>query len=404
MEASFMKDFSCCGLHIPTLQDVYQHYEERHCGAATGAPTNEETSPPKRNPGEDPPPDPPAAQAIAVASDNQARRNDRQKPAPLKAEGTRPVPTDSSPATPRQIQPADNVMRGFAPSQPSAAPSASTQDDDGLSDMEMGDEFVPYSNGLPQTQFPNQDQSRIMHQSQFGRPSSSRVPPLNLNTGNMAHPVQPQFQGLRQSQPTTPVTAGRGVGMYQNNPTVSSVNTPTLTTYTTGTHPLHQQQYYTPEQFYTPDSSAPGTPGEVDPSFLDGMQAMSVDNGSFMPNTYGIYPFDNKGGALDGYINDPAKNLLSAGGMFGPSQRRQQQEETAIQLGDAQYSEDSDIAVTIRSVQKAHGVPDPSADGIPKPFHCPVIGCEKAYKNHNGLKYHKLVRMIFVFPKMNTNL
>jgi transcription factor SFP1 len=24
-----------------------------------------------------------------------------------------------------------------------------------------------------------------------------------------------------------------------------------------------------------------------------------------------------------------------------------------------------------------------------KPFKCPVIGCEKAYKNQNGLKYHK---------------
>lgn len=23
----------------------------------------------------------------------------------------------------------------------------------------------------------------------------------------------------------------------------------------------------------------------------------------------------------------------------------------------------------------------------PKPFKCPVIGCEKAYKNQNGLKY-----------------
>ena len=25
-----------------------------------------------------------------------------------------------------------------------------------------------------------------------------------------------------------------------------------------------------------------------------------------------------------------------------------------------------------------------------RPFKCPVIGCEKTYKNQNGLKYHKL--------------
>lgn len=28
-----------------------------------------------------------------------------------------------------------------------------------------------------------------------------------------------------------------------------------------------------------------------------------------------------------------------------------------------------------------------------KPFKCPVIGCEKAYKNQNGLKYHKAVSL-----------
>lgn len=25
-----------------------------------------------------------------------------------------------------------------------------------------------------------------------------------------------------------------------------------------------------------------------------------------------------------------------------------------------------------------------------KPFKCPVIGCDKTYKNQNGLKYHRL--------------
>ena len=44
----------------------------------------------------------------------------------------------------------------------------------------------------------------------------------------------------------------------------------------------------------------------------------------------------------------------------------------------------------------AQGV-HPAAQGVQnlpqedKPFKCPVIGCEKAYKNQNGLKYHKSV-------------
>src|ERR1700761_6837517 len=30
LEANFMKDFSCCGLTLPTLHDLLQHYEEAH--------------------------------------------------------------------------------------------------------------------------------------------------------------------------------------------------------------------------------------------------------------------------------------------------------------------------------------------------------------------------------------
>ena len=392
LEANFMKDFSCCGLHIPTLQELYQHCEERHAGAGTASGTcsqQKETS--KR----DPPPNPKAAHANVAASNIKMGNNGPQKPPPLDAAGkghARPIAGDSAPPTPRQVQPAQNVMRGFAPAHVPPKPSFSTQVEDGMSDMEMDDDFASSSNDDPQSQYSVQNHTRISQRSQFGPPSSSRVPPLNLNTSNMANPMQQQYQGLRNSQPPTPVTAGRSANMYQNNPTVSSVNTPTLSTYTTGTYPLQQQQYY------TPDSSAPGTPGEVDPTFLDGMQAMSMENTQLMPNNYGLFPFHTNTGLLGGYIDDPATNLLTAGpsrDIGGPAQGRQQQEETAAQLGDAQYSEDSELAQTIRAVQKENGVPDPSADGVPKPFHCPVIGCEKAYKNQNGLKYHKTVRVFF---------
>lgn len=40
----------------------------------------------------------------------------------------------------------------------------------------------------------------------------------------------------------------------------------------------------------------------------------------------------------------------------------------------------------------AVGVDIEPEEQIPfKPFKCPVIGCEKAYKNQDGLKYHKQV-------------
>src|SRR5215469_18318156 len=30
LEANFMRDFSCCGVTLPTLHDLLQHYEEAH--------------------------------------------------------------------------------------------------------------------------------------------------------------------------------------------------------------------------------------------------------------------------------------------------------------------------------------------------------------------------------------
>ena len=200
----------------------------------------------------------------------------------------------------------------------------------------------------------------------------------------MGNPLQ-QHQGLRNSQPTTPVSAGRNGTVYYNNPTVSSVNTPTLTTYP-GPHPLQQQ-------YYTPNSSAPGTPGELDGEFVGNMGSMNMGNNmQYMQGQnqgFGGYDFSNDNGMGDFCIDEPAKRLFSLNGGFNQPQQPAQPV-SATQLGDGQYAEDSELAKTIREQQKLAGVPDPSADGgAPKPFHCPVIGCEKAYKNQNGLKYHK---------------
>ena len=250
------------------------------------------------------------------------------------------------------------------------------QDDDAMGDMEMDDDF-----SQPQeTHFPSQNQARITQRSQFGQPATSRLPNLNTNTMNMGNPLQ-QHQGLRNSQPTTPVSAGR---IY--NPTVSSVNTPTLTTYP-GSRNL--------QQFYTPDSSTPNTPDKLDGEIVSNMGNMNMGNTQYMQGQnqgYSGYNYSNDNGMADYCIDEPAKRLFSLNGGFNAPQNNPQQPTSATQLGDGQYSENSELAKTIREQQMLAGVPDPSADGgVPKPFHCPVIGCEKAYKNQNGLKYHKSV-------------
>ena len=360
-----MRDFSCCGLTLPSLHELLQHYEEFH------------TDQRQTQTGSDVRPNPtPAIAATTVdVVRNQGRAQQQQQQAESSQKGQITPQRSSTPVTtPRQTQPSAQVTRGFAPMQPKIE-----QDDDAMGDMEMEDDF-PH---LRETQYPPQNQARITQRSQFGQPASSGLPNLDTNTMNMGNPLQQQHQGLRNSQPTTPVSAGRNGTIFYNNPTVSSVNTPTLTTYPSA-HPLQRP----------PDSSAPGTPGELDGDFLGNMGGMNMGNMPYIQGQnqgYGGYDFSNDNGMGDYCIDEPAKRLFSLNGGFNQPQQPAQPT-SASQLGDGQYSENSELAKTIREQQKLAGVPDPSVDGgVPKPFHCPVIGCEKAYKNQNGLKYHKSV-------------
>ncbi|PNS18189.1 hypothetical protein CAC42_7558 [Sphaceloma murrayae] len=200
------------------------------------------------------------------------------------------------------------------------------QDMDELDAMEMDEP-------APAVQPPQQHQ--YQPQPQFGR-QQPRTPTLNTGlTGG--------FQNSQMSTPTTP-QPNQSFGL-QHNPTVSSVNTPTFG--------------------QTAMDSGDSTPPDF--SGIDTPRAAQGDG------------FDYTGlGMTDsfGTIDDPAKRLLSKQG-FGNINQMQNQ---------------SDIAKRIRESQISAGM-DPAAfnfgsDEI-KPFRCPVIGCEKAYKNQNGLKYHK---------------
>ena len=85
-----------------------------------------------------------------------------------------------------------------------------------------------------------------------------------------------------------------------------------------------------------------------------------------------------------GTIDDPAKRLLSKQGFGG----------VKTGLTSSQLAQNSELAKRLREQQLAQGI-SPNGFGFGteeiKPFKCPVIGCEKAYKNQNGLKYHKQV-------------
>ena len=367
-----MRDFTCCELILPSLHELLQHYEEHHA-------QNMPPSLQKQNSTHiSAPPDSKAAiaagAAAAVQAQAQKQRQEIESPA-----SSHTTPVAPRPATPAGMQ-NPQIPSGSMAAGTGTAPNQPSHDMDAVQDMEMDDETMAPNVNL-QTQYTMQEHPRMMQRSQFGQPPSARVPPLDLNTLHLGNPLQ-SHQGLRHSTPTTPVASGRMGNLYQNNPTVSSVNTPTLVA-----HPLQQQQQY----MNTPDSSAPGTPDQFTTGFgVAGQFPMSsnqqLTRGQF--DEICQYGYGNGNDMLDLCIDEPAKRLFSRDGGFGKTQQP-----SSSRLGDGVYSEDSELARTIREQQRMAGVPDPQLDGsnVPKPFHCPVIGCEKAYKNQNGLKYHKSV-------------
>ena len=378
LEANFMKDFSCCGQTMASLHELLQHYEENHTeplqqrnnlNQSSALPDNKAAIASN------------TANAVRQSAQQQTQHAVRNTSPSRSKQISADAQIQSNPVTPR-VQKAQPVTDSFAASQ--HHPSL---DMDAVQDMEMDDvDYNPQPNPSANDPWGMSNQSRMMQRSQFGQPASARVPPLDTNALNMGNPLQQQHQGLRNSNPTTPVTASRNGNPYHNNPTVSSVNTPTLTA-----HPL-QQQCYMP----TPDSSAPVSPGEMDGDFveldpMDGTAGMGARN---QFDAYGNFQFGNGDGMLDLCIDEPAKRLYNANGDYNNNNNAPPPQSNASKLGDAQYSENSELARTIRERQKQAGIPDGGSgpnDGIPKPYHCPVIGCEKAYKNLNGLKYHKNV-------------
>ncbi|OJJ45611.1 hypothetical protein ASPZODRAFT_118598 [Penicilliopsis zonata CBS 506.65] len=339
LEANFMRDFSCCGVTLPTLHDLLQHYEEAH---ATKSPHQ------GHRPSQA---DARAALAAAAISQHQSQQ----------AGGAN-----------RNLQPdrALDMQRKVGPNHVSQQHS----DLDAIDDMELDEPMGDMDPSSAQL-FPSQS-SRDTTPGAFGTPSQ-RVPQLNLT-------MMPGHQNFKGSQPGTPVASTRPLPPLQNNPTVSSVNTPTLMA-----NPLQ-----TASQFQgTPNSSAPGTPAELDESMLGGFGDLTMQNPALLQN-----PGSQFGGGgprfatpglgndmVDLCIDEPAKRLFSPTGGFGSPNAH-------FKLSGAQYGPNSEIARRIREQQLLAGVPDTTAllpNEEPKPFRCPVIGCEKAYKNQNGLKYHK---------------
>ena len=349
LEANFMKDFSCCGLTLPTLHDLLQHYEEAH---AQKDPVTNEAAQPQM-------PDTRAALAATTANQVQQEAQQRQ----MQSQGRFGSNNANSTLNQQQLP----QRTGFSSTLQTIA------DMDTVDDMEMDDveETTPPSNLY------TRNSATTSPQTPFAAMQQPQIPQLNTS-------MMQGHQAYRQSAPTTPIAPSRNSAFQTNNAATLSAN------------PMQQFQDLQHPYRNTPDSSAPGTPGELDEAMLSGMDDMSVSNAMFqgIPDGFGNFGYGMNNDMIDLCIDEPAKRLFQQGRPGQPQGAAHQR------LGSGQYGANSDIAKTIRERQVAAGLPDTNVPMMPheepKPFRCPVIGCEKAYKNQNGLKYHKSVSLLFL--------
>ncbi|KAF9875912.1 hypothetical protein CkaCkLH20_06844 [Colletotrichum karsti] len=338
LEASFMKDFTCCGLNLPNLHDLLQHYEEAHTqpspNTARNAPFSSQYAAI---------PTQPSSRATSVRPQTQ-----QQNTASLSQLGqqSRPGSNLGGGMSGLGMQLGQQHMAGQQHHQfDDLDPVADMEMDDALGNMEMDDSQRTMS------------QTRQM----FGQ---QQKPQLHVNASGLT-------QGLRTSQPPTPAAASFGL---QHNPTVSSVNTPTLTTQQTPQQQrsnngfLQNSQMQSMDDMDDMDEDLPGMP-------MGGNMELNGSN-------FGDSNFGNSNSNPEFCINDPGKHLFSPGGALSNQQRAIQQHLIGMGFDPSQPNSPANKAL----MQKFGAMMIPEEH---KPFKCPVIGCEKAYKNQNGLKYHK---------------
>ena len=220
---------------------------------------------------------------------------------------------------------------------------ATVQDMDTIGDMEM--DYEPdqdETNGAANHSVANQDSSNSSN-------SSSRPPPINSNLANMLH-----NNSAERSSNSTPTTAGKAPPGQQD----SSFTTPTLS-------PKNAQN----PQVQTDSNNAS----------LLATQMMSLSN------ELGNLDFRNGNDMRDLCINDPAKALYTEQGAIDT----QQFPNFSFINGAATNTDDP--AAALQAHQMAANGRGQVLGEEDRPFKCPVIGCEKAYKNANGLRYHEKV-------------
>lgn len=364
LEAEFLSGFGCCGRVLPSLHDLLQHYEESHAQQTPQAMRPASQAAQQRANQQ---PDAKAAVANLTAANVQQQAQQQQKPSGISSQIAQGAQGGSGLSL--QMRQQQQQLQRSQQSTP-ATKQEPSDDMDAVEDMEMDDDTVGQMEIDNNTATPSRPQMQQAQQSMFGQQPRPQLHLSNLNGL--------QHQGLRTSQPTTPAQANFG---FQNNPTVSSVNTPTLSTH----------QHFQQGNPMAADGSAPGTPAELDGQMGGLPMNMNINMNMGMMNLGGAGNFGYQDMNLDLCIDEPAKRLFSPNGGFNQRQLQQQLADFNLGVNGNQFNNmNNDFMRQFTRQQQLLAMQAGGGVGLMaeehKPFRCPVVGCEKAYKNQNGLK------------------
>ncbi len=361
MEANFMRDFMCCDRVWPTMHDLLQHYEESH---TQPVPATKNYSAQMAGLSGSQRPGVGRFSVLTSAVGQPSAHRDTQSSTQL-AQPSRQPPTVSGSGMGsmqqmlRQQQQQQQQQQSSVSQAPKHSAMSQLHDElDAVGDMEMDETVGPMD---------MDDNQRTIQQTRqvFGQ----QRPQLHLNSSGLAH------QGLRTSTPTTPAASNFG---FANNPTVSSVNTPTLTTHQAfpqRSSAAAAAQYVQSQSSSAVDDADDDVPGMPMKMSLGNMNLNGGDQ-------FGMGFANNLGGIDLSCIDDPAKRLYSPNGTQTSHQQRALDQQLAqFSLDAGQFPTGAEAQALIKQMSHALMVPEEF-----KPFKCPVVGCEKAYKNQNGLK------------------
>ncbi|KAG4219978.1 hypothetical protein PC116_g31543, partial [Phytophthora cactorum] len=209
MEAEYLRNFICCDLKLDTMHDLLRHYETVHTG---------QNAQPNRNGSGIPMPhrlsvnNRPSMSMGVGRQDSQGFQHQTQMGSSQRFGNMGSNLGSGMGFGGMQMGRQSSGMDSNAQKRNQQLNRMQSNDEmDAVGDMEMDDTV-----GMMEMD----DNQRTIQQTRqmFGQ---QQRPQLSLSTPGLQH------QALRTSQPSTP---GAGNFGFQNNPTVSSVNTPTLTT------------------------------------------------------------------------------------------------------------------------------------------------------------------------------